>query len=138
MPGPPAGQARPRKTVLVHPWPPARHQASPRMPPSPKALEMSDKLIDAQFHTLTQKVKWKQIDSEYQDRAHLRLALLVEPDLFHAVAVIDAVDHRHVALDVGVPARAGAVVVQDRARHVLGQPLLDLPDELLAFFLVRF
>src|SRR4051794_35286144 len=48
MPGPPAGQARPRKAFLVHPWPPARHQASPQMPPAPKALEMSDKLIDAQ------------------------------------------------------------------------------------------
>src|SRR3954451_19604896 len=47
-PGPPAGQARPRKTFLVHPWTPARHQASPQMPPAPKALEMSDKLIDAQ------------------------------------------------------------------------------------------
>src|SRR6478672_12464704 len=52
-PGPPAGQARPRKTFLVHPWPPARHQASPRMPPAPKALEMSDKLIDAQLGGLT-------------------------------------------------------------------------------------
>src|SRR3954466_3639367 len=51
-PGPPAGQARPRKTFLVHPWPPARHQASPRMPPTPKALEMSDKLIDAQLAIL--------------------------------------------------------------------------------------
>src|SRR3954465_15322415 len=48
-PGPPAGQARPRKTFLVHSWPPARHQASPPMPPAPKALEMSDKLIDAQI-----------------------------------------------------------------------------------------
>ena len=47
-PGPPAGQSRPRKTFLVHPWPPARHQAAPRMPPAPKALEMSHKLIDAQ------------------------------------------------------------------------------------------
>src|SRR4051794_1026313 len=40
--------SRPRKTFLVHPWPPARHQASPPMPPAPKAPEMSDKLIDAQ------------------------------------------------------------------------------------------
>src|SRR3954447_20983714 len=50
-PGPPAGQSRPRKTFLVHPWPPARHQASPPMPPAPKALAISDKLIDAQATT---------------------------------------------------------------------------------------
>src|SRR6266699_1929809 len=47
--------------------------------------------------------------------------LFVEPHIFHAVAVVDAVHHRRVALDVGMPAGAGAVVVNHRARHVLSQ-----------------
>src|SRR3954471_6163046 len=69
-PGPPAGQARPRKTFLVHPWPPARHQAAPRMPPAPKALEMSDKLIDAQAIGLTSAPRfigmWRAGQPEYR------------------------------------------------------------------------
>ena len=58
--------------------------------------------------------------------------LAVEPDLFHAHAVVDAVDHRRVALHVGLPAGAGAVVVEHRARHVLGEPPLDVPHQVLA------
>src|SRR3954465_2477338 len=75
-PGPSAGQARPRKTFLVHPWPPARHQASPQMPPAPKALEMSDKLIDAQVQawsltSLHEKlIKIKRIATEPQQADH--------------------------------------------------------------------
>src|SRR5438105_13163285 len=45
--------------------------------------------------------------------------LFIEPHIFHAVADVDAVHHRRVALDVVVPAGAGAVVVNDLARHVL-------------------
>src|ERR1700720_3159743 len=59
--------------------------------------------------------------------------LFIEPHIFHAVAVIDAVHHRRVALDVGMPAGAGAVVVNHRARHVLSQAALDLPYKLPAF-----
>src|SRR5947208_8609019 len=62
--------------------------------------------------------------------------LFLEPHIFHAVAVVDAVHHRRVALDVGMPARAGAVVVNHRARHILSQAALDLPYKLLAFLLV--
>src|SRR5690349_6127164 len=53
------------------------------------------------------------------DRQRSRACLPVEPHVFHAVAVVDAVDHRHVVLDVRVPAGAGAVVVNHRAGHVL-------------------
>src|ERR1051326_2271449 len=52
-----------------------------------------------------------------------RCRLFVEPHIFHAVAVVDAVHHRRVALDVGMsvaldvgmPAGAGAVVVNHGA-----------------------
>src|SRR5438874_1435897 len=40
--------------------------------------------------------------------------LLVEPDVFHAPAVVDAVDHRGVVLDLGVPADAAAVEINQR------------------------
>ena len=43
-----ARKARPRKALLVHAGPPARHQTPPRMPPAPEALGMPAKLIDAQ------------------------------------------------------------------------------------------
>src|SRR3954470_4275320 len=72
-PGPPAGQNRPRKTFLVHPWPPARPQASPPMPPAPKALEVSDKLIDAQVgHAATISAgEWITASGEWiNDRTH--------------------------------------------------------------------
>jgi transposase len=45
--GPSTCQARPRKALLVHAGPPARHQTPPQMPPAPKALGMPAKLIDA-------------------------------------------------------------------------------------------
>ena len=42
------------------------------------------------------------------------------------------------ALDRGLPAGGAAVVEDDRPGAVLGQPSLDLPDQLLALFLVGF
>src|SRR5690348_8484400 len=62
--------------------------------------------------------------------------LFVEPYIFHAVAVVDAVHHRRVVLDVGMPAGAGAVVVNHGARHIFSEAALDLPYQLLAFLLV--
>jgi hypothetical protein len=46
--GPSACQARPRKALLVHAGPPARHQTPPQMPPSPETLGMPIKLMNAQ------------------------------------------------------------------------------------------
>src|SRR5829696_8456967 len=58
--------------------------------------------------------------------------LFVEPDVLHPVTVVDAVDHRHEPLDVGLRAGAAARVEDDRARPLFGQDPLDLPHDLLA------
>src|SRR5215471_2042879 len=42
------------------------------------------------------------------------LRLFIEPHVFHAQAVVDAVDHRDVALHIGLPARARPAVIEDR------------------------
>src|SRR5216683_1571310 len=63
--------------------------------------------------------------------------LFVEPDVFHAPAVVDAVDHDRQSLDVGLPAVPGRGVEDDRPNAVLGQLLLDLPHQRFALFLVR-
>src|ERR1700738_2340998 len=47
--------------------------------------------------------------------------LLVEPDVLHSVAVVDAVDHRHEPLDIGLRTGAAARIEDDRPRAVLGQ-----------------
>src|SRR5262249_37233229 len=62
--------------------------------------------------------------------------LLVEPDVFHAIAVVDAVDHRHEPLDIRLRAGPTARIEDDRPGTVLGQTPLDLPDELSALGLV--
>src|SRR5204862_4685267 len=62
--------------------------------------------------------------------------LLVEPDILHAMVVVDAVDHHGIALDVGMPAGARAVVVQNRPGNVLGQAALDLEHDRLALLLI--
>src|SRR5438270_8465722 len=58
--------------------------------------------------------------------------LPVEPDVLHPVAVVDAVDHRHEPLDVGLGAGAAARIEDDRPRPILGETALDLPHQLLA------
>src|SRR5262249_49125520 len=59
-------------------------------------------------------------------------ALLVEPRIFHAPAVVERVVVAGDALDVGLPAGGGAVVQDDRAGHVGGDLALRLPNDLPA------
>src|SRR5438132_8150506 len=51
--------------------------------------------------------------------------LLVEPDVFHAPAVVDAVGHQRQPLDPGLPAGASGRVVEDRPDPRLGEDALD-------------
>src|SRR6516165_3643234 len=64
--------------------------------------------------------------------SHSADVLFVEPQIFHAPAIEDAVDHCRPPLDVGLPAHRAAVVENDRPGAVLGQFALDLPHKLLA------
>src|SRR6516165_2110648 len=61
-----------------------------------------------------------------------RKRLLVEPDVFHPVAVVDAVDHGRQPLDIGLRAGPAARIKDDRPGALLGQPPFDLPHQLLA------
>src|SRR6266446_4031656 len=67
-----------------------------------------------------------------------RVRLSVEPDVLEAPAVVDAVDHRRVALHIRIPAGPGAVVPKDRPGRVLRQLALNRPNQLLALLLVEF
>src|ERR1700732_3716790 len=58
--------------------------------------------------------------------------LLIEPDVFHAIAVENAVDHDRQPFDIGLPAGPVAVVKDDRPGAVLGKLALDCPHQLLA------
>ena len=58
--------------------------------------------------------------------------LFVQPDVIEAPIAIDAVLVMNVALEMGVPAGPRAVVIDDRASHILRQLALDLPDDGLA------
>src|SRR5215471_17370994 len=64
------------------------------------------------------------------------MGLLVEPGVFHAPTVEDAVDHDRPALDMGLPAGRAAVVEDDRSGAVFGQLPLDLPNQSLALLSV--
>src|ERR1700730_13866176 len=64
--------------------------------------------------------------------------LLVQPHIFHPQSVVDAVDHRHVVLDVGLPAGPRAVVIEHRPGDVFGQAALVFPDHFPSFCLVGF
>src|SRR4051794_26285267 len=57
--------------------------------------------------------------------------LTVEPYILHSVAVVDAVDHCHETLDVGLRTGAVARVEDNRSGALLGQYVLDFPDDLL-------
>src|SRR5467141_211059 len=58
--------------------------------------------------------------------------LFVEPDVFHAPAVEDAVDHDRQALDPGLLAGPAAAIEDDRPGVVLRQLALDRPQQPLA------
>src|SRR6516162_500894 len=64
--------------------------------------------------------------------------LPVEPQIFVARAVINAVDHDRQALHLRIPAGGSAVVVDHWAGAVLLQLLVDLPNEALALFRIGF
>src|SRR4051812_4099259 len=123
-PGPPAGQTRPRKTFLVHPWPPARHQASPRMPPAPKALEISDKLIDAQLamlHALAAAKSPRQVwwlhsardRGEYPFAEEVRTALKVLPGAHSHIRYTRPGPGDRLDLDFDAPGRLSAPVLAE-------------------------
>src|SRR6266851_48701 len=59
--------------------------------------------------------------------------LLVEPEAFEALVVLDAADHQGQILQLRLGASRAPGVEQDRARIVLGQLLLDFPDQLSPF-----
>ena len=63
--------------------------------------------------------------------------LLAEPGVFEAPAVEQAVDHRRDPVHPRVMARRESIAVNDRPGGILGQLLVDLPDELFALLLVR-
>src|SRR5438477_12329555 len=71
-----------------------------------------------------------------RDLGDTRLA--VEPPIFHAPAIVLAVDHDRYALELRLPAGRGAKVVDDRPRAILLQFLVDVPDQALALLLVGF
>src|SRR5205807_695062 len=62
--------------------------------------------------------------------------LFVEPDVFHAPAVIDAIGHQCQALDPGLPAGGSGRVIEHRANTRLGEDALDLPYDLFALYRV--
>src|SRR3954454_19337721 len=65
-------------------------------------------------------------------------SLSIEPPIFHAPAIVLAVDHDRHALELRLPASGGAEVVDDRPRAVFLQFLVDVPDQTLALLLVGF
>src|SRR3984893_7409766 len=73
----------------------------------------------------------------YQDEIRA-LILFIEPGVFHAPIIDDAVCHHRPPLHLGLPAVREAVVKNDRPRTVLRQLSLNLPYELLAFPRVGF
>src|SRR6516162_7671879 len=63
-----------------------------------------------------------------------RRPLFVEPDVFHAPAVEDAVGHQAQVLDPGLPAGADSRVKKHRADLCLGEDPFDLPNNVFALY----
>src|SRR6516164_8029448 len=62
--------------------------------------------------------------------------LFVEPDVFHAPAVVHAVDHCRQTLHPRLPAGGPARMEDDRTCPLLLQCSVDFPDQLFAPFLI--
>src|SRR5260370_3684063 len=62
---------------------------------------------------------------------------LVQPDIFHAPVVVDAVDHDGQPFELGDPAAAAALAADQRLCVKLDSPPLHSPVEPIAFVLVR-
>jgi adenylate cyclase len=67
---------------------------------------------------------------------HALSRLFVEPSVFHAPAVVDAIDHDREALDIGLPAGPRTGIKDDRPGAVLGQFAFDLPDQVAPLLLI--
>jgi len=76
-------------------------------------------------------VRWNVASTRWQGPP-----LFVEPDVFQTRTVGDAVDHDRQPLHPSLPASRAAVVKDDRSGAILRQLPFDLPDQLLALFLV--
>src|SRR5437764_3763270 len=70
------------------------------------------------------------------DATARRSVLFVEPHVFHAPAVIDAVDHQRQSLHLRLQAGGADLVIDNRPGAVLLQFPIDLPHQLLALRLV--
>src|SRR5260370_30580742 len=80
----------------------------------------------------------KQDGAPRAGRIRRREGLTVQPGVFEAPAVVDAVDHDRQPLDVGLAATRGAVVKDDRPGAVFLQLAVDLPYQLLALLAIGF
>src|ERR1700720_348340 len=58
--------------------------------------------------------------------------LIFKPDVFHAPAVVDAIDHRCQTFNPGLPAGRAPRMKNDRPRPLLLQCRIDIPDQLSA------
>src|ERR1051326_4945345 len=65
-------------------------------------------------------------------RPLLEEGLFVEPGVFPAIGAEDAVGTQRDVLDVRLPAGRDAAIGDDRPGKILGQLVLDLPQDLLA------
>src|SRR4029077_6735641 len=66
----------------------------------------------------------------------MRPSLFIQPYVFHAPTVVDAVYHCRQTLDPGMPARRSTRVEDHRPRAFFLQRRIDAPDQLLTPLLV--
>ena len=62
--------------------------------------------------------------------------LSIQPNILHAPAVEQAVDHDRQSLELRLPAGRKAIVEKDRPRTILLQLPVDVPDKMLALGLI--